>query len=303
MGGNPMFKPGGITATQGEFVSRYKAYMANAGAYGSLSGFIKGLHPKDVRECLSIFFDASKGFIGKEEHKRSLIVFFDLSLRALQANDVYFALRFEALTQLSNSEWRKTWSELDAPRRRRLSAQIAQQKTRLSWIQRGFLGKFEMHMKRPDQKAVSEFTAKLKKTDQLFDCLRVYVEVSRRYPDTDKNSLIIFFGVSFQALGLGDSYFAAKYESLVTSEGTIWKRRYDALDTWQRDEKLKPTIAEKKKITIEKKGKIPFLRKGKVEEKEVVAQEKYTVPRFPTCRRISKGRARPRRLPNISDGL
>jgi hypothetical protein len=166
---------------------------------------------------------------------------------------------------------------------RRVWPSISQQKTALSWIQRGFLSVFEQHMRTPNQKAVSEFTAKLKKSDYLFDCLLVYVEVSQKAPDDDPNSLIVFFGVSFQAVGLGDSTFAAKYESLVTSEGTIWKRRYDALNTWQRDEKLKPAIDEKKKIAIEKRGKIKTRDKetGKEEEKEVVVQEKFTVPHVP----------------------
>ena len=132
-------------------------------------------------------------------------------------------------------------------------------------------------MERPNQKAVSNYTARLKKSDQLFDCLRVYVEVSQKYPDNDTNSLIIFFGVSYQAIGLGDFKFAADYEALVTSSGTIWKRRFDALNSWQRDEMLKPAIAEKKKIVTEKTGTIKV--RGK--EKPVTATEKSTVPNSP----------------------
>src|SRR5260370_33343450 len=198
-----------ITPIQEEFVSRFRAYMAKPGAYDALTSYIKGLQPKDLRECLAIYFDVSKDYRGKEEHKRSLTVFYSVSLLAVQKNDEYFALRFDALTQAANTDWLKTYSELDSTQKRKLSAQIAQQKSKLSWIQRGFLGEFDRHMKQPNQKAVSEYTAKLKKTDQLFDCLRVYVEASQKYPDNDKNSLIIFFGVSFQPLGFADTYFPA----------------------------------------------------------------------------------------------
>jgi hypothetical protein len=265
-----------ITQAQEEFVSRFRAYMAKAGAYDSLAQYVKGLGPRDLRDCLSKYFDVSKDYLGKEERKRSLRVFFDVSLLALQKNDQYFALRFEALTQFPNSAWQKTYSGLESTEQRKLSAQVGQQKTRFSVPQRRFLDEFDRHMRQPNQKAVSNFTSKFKKSDQLFDLLLVYVETSQKYADDDKNSLIVFFGVSYQALEFADSYFAANYESLVTSEGTVWKRRFDALDHWQRDEMLKPAIAEKKKITIEKKGIVKDRKTGA--EKEVAAQEKYTVP-------------------------
>ncbi|HWZ97050.1 MAG TPA: hypothetical protein VN025_04750 [Candidatus Dormibacteraeota bacterium] len=267
----------GITPSQEEFVSRFKAYTANSSAYGKLSTYIKGLNARDVRDCLDIYFEVAKPYGGRDEHKRAVGVFYDLSLKALQSNDVYFALRFEALTQSKDLAWPKIYSELDSTQQRKLSSQVNQQKANLSLIQRGFMTEFLKHMDRPNQKAVSEYTAKLKKTDQLYDCLRVYVEVSQKYVDSDTNSLIIFFGVSYQALVLGDFKFAADYEALVTSAGTIWKRRFDALDTWQRDKMLKPAIAEKKKIVTEKKGTIKVGDK----EKEVTAQEKFTVPDSP----------------------
>ncbi len=278
-----------ITPVQEEFVSRFKAYMANANAYSSLSGYIKGLQPAGLRECLWIYFDVSKDYLGKEERRRSLTAYYDLSLAALQRNDVYFALRFEALTQASGTAWRKAYSELRSAQQKRLSAQIARQKAGLSWVQRDFLAEFNRHMEQPNQRAISQFTAKLRKSDQLFDCLLVYVEVSQKYADDDKNSLIIFFGVSFQALGLGDSYFAAKYESLVTSSGTIWRRRYEALDAWQRDEKLKPAIDEKKKISIE--------TRGKVYGRDAVAQEKVSVP---ALSQVAAGLEGPRAAPPVT---
>src|SRR5262249_30461660 len=64
---------------------------------------------------------------------------------------------------------------------------------------------------------------------------------------------------------------------LVTSEGTIWKRRFDALDSGYRDRVLKPAIADKKKTSIEVKGKLPA-NVGETVEKEVVIPERHTVP-------------------------
>ena len=283
-----------MTPAQQEFVSRYKAYMADSAAYGKLSAYIKGLKAQEGRDCLDIYFDVAKPYAGRDEHKRAVGVFFDLSLKALQTNDLYFALRFEALTQAKHKAWLKTYSELDSTQQRKLSAQVSQQKTNLSLIQRGFLREFLKHMERPNQKSVSEYTAKVRKTEPLYDCLRVYVEVSQKYPDSDTNSLIIFFGVSFQALELADFKFAADYEALVTSPGTIWKRRFDALNSWQRDEMLKPAIAEKKKLVTEKKSRIKIGDK----EKEVTAQEKYTVPDSP---KVSADLEGPRPTPPVTE--
>src|SRR5437899_1270492 len=143
-----------ITQAQEEFVSRFQAYMTKAGTYDSLAQYVKGLGPRDLRDCLSIYFDVSKDYLGREERKRSLRVFFDVSLLALQKNDQYFALRFEALTQSPNSAWQKTYSWLESTEQRKLSAQVGQQKTRLSVPQRRFLDEFDRHMRQPNQKAV-----------------------------------------------------------------------------------------------------------------------------------------------------
>ena len=89
----------GITLAQQKFESRFKAYMANFAAYGDLSAYIKGLKAQEIRDCLDIYFEVAKPYGGRDEHKRAVGVFYDVSQKALQSNDVYFALRFEALTQ------------------------------------------------------------------------------------------------------------------------------------------------------------------------------------------------------------
>jgi len=258
------------TPAQDEFVRRFKVYMANDSAYKPLADYIQQLHAEDSRLCLSIYFDVSKDYVGRDEHRRALTVFYDLSLKSLAVNNKYFALRYEALVEATGQAWQRTYVELNSNQQHRLQSQISRQKAVLSLIERRFIAEFEKVPNPPNQKAVSEFTSKLKKNDQLEECLLVYVEISRKYSDTDGNSLLIFYGVSLQALWSGDSYFAARYESLVTSADTIWKRRFDALDAQLREGKLKPTIAEQKKISIEKKDKI--------NGKEVTAQEKFTVP-------------------------
>ncbi len=267
--------------------------MENAAAYRKLSSYVNGLKASELHECLSIYFEISKPYSGKEEHKRSLGVFFDVSLKALQLDSPYFALRFEALTQAKSSDWLKAYSELASTQQRKLNAQISEQKTRLSVIQRRFLTEFLALKDHPDQKAVARFTQKLLKGDLLYDCLRVYVEASQKFADTDADSLAIFFGVSYQALGLSNFQFARDYEALVTSEGTIWKRRFDALDNRQMG-MLKAAIAEKKQIATAKGGKIKDGDKGG----KVVIQEKYTVPESPKVPADLEG---PRPTPPVTE--
>jgi len=128
-----------ITPKQEEFVRRFKAYMANAGAYKALADYVQSLEKIDLRECLSIYLDVSKDSVGREEHRRSRTVFYDVSLKAVQQSDVSFALRYEALVQAKNTAWQRAYAELDSALQRRLTSQTAQQKTALSWIQRSFL--------------------------------------------------------------------------------------------------------------------------------------------------------------------
>ena len=102
-----------MTPAQQEFVRRFKAYMANAGAAGSLSTYVKGLKAQDSRDCLDIYFDVAKPYGGREERKRAVGVFFDLSSRTLRVNDVYFSLQFDALTRAKETTWLKMYSALE----------------------------------------------------------------------------------------------------------------------------------------------------------------------------------------------
>ncbi len=264
-----------MTQTQDEFSRKFRAYMVSPAAYKPLSGYIKGLPFDALRECFLVYFDLSKDYTGRDEHKRSLKIFFELSSAAIQKRDTYFALRFDALVRFEPTIWHSLYAELDPTLQRELSRQIRRQKAALSPIQKAFLDKFDSYMKlrtMEQEKRLANWLGKLLKFNPLHDCLLAYVEASQRFPDNDKNSITVFYGLSFQTLGLGSSTFAAEYASLVHSKDTVWKRRYDVLESWQRD-KLDSAIREKKQATIEKKGI--------VQGKEVTAFEKYTVPAAP----------------------
>jgi hypothetical protein len=233
------------TQIQQDYAKLLMAYLAKADNYKPLEDFIKPLKLEDLLDCVSTYFDVTSGY--GENRKEVLIAFYDLMSTAIAKGDVYFALRFESLTQRKDMPWGRRHAALDSTYRKRLAAQVKQKKASLSPTQRRFLEKFSEYMKQPDQKMIEKFVSALK-FQPLYDCLLSYIEVSQQFSDDDANSLIVFYGMSLRALGLGDSYFAAKYESQVRSDGSVWKRRYDALKSWQRENYLEPAIKEKKMI-------------------------------------------------------
>lgn len=230
---------------QDEFVSRFKAYMASAAAYKPLADFIKARPEKEIRDCLTIYFEVAKDYDTNEDRPRR--TFYALSARLLTDADIYFALRYEVLVHLNGSPWQKHYNALGSTTQNRIGVLIKRKKTALTSAQRAVIQVFDDYTSRPDPKKLEKFLYRYK-FPALSDCLLAYIEVSQRLPDSDKNSLTIFFALSFRALGLGDSNFAAHYESLVHSEGTVWKRRSDALEAWQRTDKLEPAIREKQVV-------------------------------------------------------
>ena len=272
-----------ITPAQEEFVRRFQEYEKNQAAYKSLSNFLRARSFGELRDCLSIYFEGEvyKPYVDKDGHKRALTVFYDLCFNVLSRSapgeDLYFALRLEALVQNKSGIWHSFFVELDIKQQRTLTSRISRQKAKLSSKQKDFLREFDLLMQQGSKQGAKRFADRVltvKKIEPLNDCLRAYVEVSQKYSDNDKDSLNAFYAISYYALGvahrIGDSYFAAKYESLVHSEGTVWKRRYDALDAHQRDDQLVPAIREAKQVVIEKKGSVGG--------KELTASEKFTVP-------------------------
>jgi hypothetical protein len=235
----------GATQAQQEFAGVLKAYLASENGYRPFTAFLKSHKFGDLSDAISTYFDVTRD--QDDRDTRSLNAFRDLALAALEKGDKYFALRFEALTNRNSIPWHRRYAALDAASRARIAAQVASQKAHLSGIERAFLDRFARHLKHPDQKGMERFVDSLK-FQPVYECLLAYIEVSQAADDTDKNSLVVFYGLSYRALGQGDSYFAAKYDSLVHSDGFVWKRRYDALEPWQRDEKLAPAIRDAKQI-------------------------------------------------------
>jgi hypothetical protein len=186
-----------MTQTQDEFSQKFRAYMVSPAAYKPLSDYIKGLLFDALRECFLVYFDLSKDYTGRDEHKRSLKIFFELSSAAIQRWDKYFALRFDALVRFEPTIWHSLYAQLDPTLQRELSRQIRRQKAALSPIQKAFLDKFDSYMKlrtMEQEKRLANWLGKLLKFNPLHDCLLAYVEASQRFPDNDKNSITVFMG-------------------------------------------------------------------------------------------------------------
>ncbi len=237
-----------MTQAQDEFSTRFKAYLASAKAYKPLLNFIQAQPESDLRDCATIYFRIAADYDVRDE--RSLKTYNDLAARLLAIADVYFALRFEVLVNQKNTPWGKHYVALDSASQGRLSVLVKRKKAQLSFAQRDFLRIFEDYVgaAHPDPKRLEKFL-EYYKFAQLQDSLLAYIEVSQKYADTDKNSLTVFYAVSFMTLSKKDcdSDFAARYEKNVKADGTVWKRRYDALEWWQR-EKLQQAYKEKQTI-------------------------------------------------------
>ncbi len=233
------------SATRADFAKRLETHLASDDGRKAFVRFLDGLSRiDDLVECIALYFNVTRD---DEKRPRSLGAFYELAKRALAVGNVYFALRFESLIVHTDTPWRRRFRSLETRLQNQLTQQIGRSKRALSPTQKAFLGRFDKYVVDPDPKGFTEWVLKLE-FEPLKDCLLSYIEVSQRLADNDRNSLNVFFVVSFRALGLGTAYFALEYETNVRSSGSVWKRRYDALAAWQRDEKLAPAIREKKLI-------------------------------------------------------
>jgi hypothetical protein len=120
----------------------------------------------------------------------------------------------------------------------------------LSLTQRTFLDKFTRHLAQPDIREIEDFVEGITQGQQLQDCLLAYVEASLAAADDDRRSLEVFYRLSLRALARCGADFAAQYEARVHAPGSVWKRRYDALESWQRDTVLAPAIVERKQRLV-----------------------------------------------------
>ncbi|AOY57258.1 hypothetical protein [Desulfococcus multivorans] len=233
-----------ITATQEKFLQLFSEYMVrHERAYRPLADFMNRLKFEQVRECLSSYLDVFKRYDLRDKY--SLRIFYELSLLAVK-EDVYFALRYEVLTAVKGNLWFERHAALENKQRNQLLSKVKQKKRALSWTQKEFIRIFDDAMKRHIYKPVSDYIFKLMKGTQLQECLLVYIEVSARYPDTDHNSLAVFFGLSSLAIHKSDAFFAARFDKWISTAGTPWETRYSQLT--DREQKiLKSDIAGKTK--------------------------------------------------------
>src|SRR6185369_16472316 len=106
-------------------------------------------------------------------------------------------------------------------------------------VQREFVKNFHEYMGRQgkDKRDVA-FTESIfhMNFDELRQCVHAYLQASTRYPDDDKRSLYIFVGVGARAIAMGDAYYALKFKLNINQAGTLWAKRFDALDQWGKDQ-------------------------------------------------------------------
>ncbi|HZI47682.1 MAG TPA: hypothetical protein VFD75_07770, partial [Pyrinomonadaceae bacterium] len=261
-----------MSQIQEDYEKVLRPYLASADAYQPLAKFVQSVkNVQDLLACMSRYFLVTKDNGPKET--RSLSAFYDLSAAILSKGTVYDGLRYETLAQKSDTLWHDRYAALNEKSRSKLDKQIKSLKANLTPTQRMFLSMFEAHMKKPDDKKIGDWLGKLK-FPPLYDCLRAYIEVSQQYKDTAKDSLKIFYAMSFLALGKGGNVFASQYETWIKSEGSVWKRRYDALEWWQKEKYIDPAIVEGKKITTTTEYKLKAGRKYEGEHFDLPASDK-----------------------------
>ncbi|MGI8425450.1 MAG: hypothetical protein ACR2M4_02410 [Actinomycetota bacterium] len=233
-----------ITATQEKFLELFREYMVRHDrAYKALSDFMKTLNSDKVRECLSSYLDVFAHYNRRDKY--SLRIFYELALLGIK-DDVYFALRYDVLASTPGKLYFERNSALDKKQQGELRSQVKQKKRALSWTQKAFIRIFDDSMKRHIYKPVADYIYKLTKATQLQESLLVYIEVSERYPDSDPNSLKVFFGLASLALEKSDAFFAANFERNINVTKSTWQMRYSELISREK-EVLQEQIGRKKK--------------------------------------------------------
>jgi len=236
-----------------DFPALFKDYLADESKRAPLDALLAGLTFNQLLECVPPFFEKA-GEVG-ERDARVQHVFVGLTTPLIEKN-VYFALRLEILFASAGKAWRTYFEALKPAPQKKLSGRIAARKRDLPWYVRKFIAQFGEYMKGKvtQQKVQKDFSA-LKKFEWRRDCLRAYMEVSQGY---EKTSPLIFYGLSFETLNIGDAHFAAIYDADIKRPRTIWRQRFNDLEPYQQ-ERLNGLIKEKLtiKTTYVKKDKHP----------------------------------------------
>jgi len=219
-------------------------FVASEQAYKKYTAFLQSHTFNELSDCIPTYFEVTRHCADTDP--RALMAFRDLISRTLTKGDQYFALRLDALVRKLDTPWQRRYAALDASGRQQLDAELARQKAHLSLTQRTFLDKVTRHFGQPDIREIEGFVDSLTQCQQLQDCLLAYIEASLAADDDDRRSLEVFYRLSCRALARCGTDFAAQYETRVQAPGSVWKRRYDALEPWQRNAVLAPAIGETK---------------------------------------------------------
>lgn len=236
------------TQSQPDFADVLKNYVASEHAYKKYIAFLQSRTFEELSDWIPTYFEVTRNC--DDADPRSLIAFRDLIARMLSKGDQYFALRFDAIAHKRDTPWQRRYAALDASGRQQLDAEIERQRAHLSLTQRTFLDKFTRHLTQPGIAEIEGFVEGLTQAQQLQDCLLAYIEASLTADDTDQRSLKVFYRLSLRALARCGTDFAAQYEARVHAPGSVWKRRYDALESWQRDTVLAPTIMDRRQKLV-----------------------------------------------------
>jgi len=221
------------TQAQRDFVALYQAFMADEKARAKLDAFLDKARASDLVDCINAYFDASRNYaIGNAQ---SAAVFVSLVKAALRKSDEYIALRAEVLVARKDSEWYRHYQALDARQRDAVQAAIKSGKGKLSPSQRSYLKQFGDFMKGSGRRTFPDYIMALK-ASPLRDCMFAYIEASQAYADDSRDSLTIFWGTLSRALGICDGHFAAQVKANIQVAGSVWQRRYQALEIYQRQE-------------------------------------------------------------------
>lgn len=240
-----------------DFPALFKDYLADEAKRKPLDELLARLTFNQLLECLDPFF----GLGGQYGERNAAVqhVFVGLTSPLIRKN-VYFALRLEIFFASPDKEWHTYFAALKPAQQKTLSGRIAAKKRELPWYVRKFIEQYDEHMKgKVKQQAVQKDFSALKKFEWRRDCLLAYMEVSQGYK---QKSPLIFYGISFETLNMREAvHFAATYDADIKRPGTIWHKRFNELEPYQKD-RLNELIKEK--LTV----KTTYTLKPKDEDKD-----------------------------------
>ncbi len=226
---------------QRDFVALLQAFMADDKARAKFDAFLDKTRGPDLVDCVATFFVEAKNYAAS--NGKLAMVFTSVVKAALRKTDQYIALRVEVLTARKDTEWYRYYQTLDAQQRKTVQSAISSGKARMSRSEAKYLKLFADYMKRVNRTTFTEYIMALA-ASPLSDCMKIYIEASQAYDDTNIDSLTIFWGTLSRALGICDGSFAAQVDANRKVSGSVWQRRYLGLEGYQRLE-IDRQIAEK----------------------------------------------------------